>query len=111
MPLKAREVKERYQVKRYKVQYPVSAYKFPQETSIHKARLDETYLHIELSDGRLLSIPIEWIPTVYNAAPKEREKFTINAERTAIIWDPEKCAINEDLHIADYLGPSEKKPA
>lgn len=30
---------EKYIVKRYKIQYPVSAYTFPKETNIHTVRL------------------------------------------------------------------------
>ena len=68
-------------------------------------RFDDEYLHVELTDGRMLSIPLWWIPTLYNAARDEREKYEINRSRTMVIWDPDKCAINDELRIADYLGP------
>jgi hypothetical protein len=90
-------------IKRYKIQYPVSAYTFPGEARIHRVRFDDKYIHIELMDERILSIPLWWIPTLYNALPDEREKYEINQSRTMIIWDPDKCAINDELRIADYL--------
>jgi len=46
-----------------------------------------------------------WIPMLYNATTEEREKYEINRSRTMIIWDPDKCAINDEVCIADYLGP------
>lgn len=92
-------------VKRFEVQYPISAYVFPTEARIHKVWFDEEYMHIALTDGRQLSVPLWWIPTVYNAEPEEREKFEISRDRTMIIWDPEKCAINDEISIFDLLGP------
>ena len=98
-------VDEKLEVKRYEVKYPISAYVFPKEALIHWVRFDDEYLHVELTDGRILSLPLWWIPTLYNAAPEDREKFEIGRNRTMIIWDPAKCAINDEVRIADYLGP------
>ncbi len=106
MPIDAGQVEEKFEVKRYDIQYPVSAYTFPKEARIHQVRFDDEYLHLELTDGRVLSIPLLWIPTLYNASPEEREKYEINRDRTMLVWDPEKCAINDEVRLADYLGPS-----
>jgi len=104
MTSKVERADEQFEVKRYTVQYPVSAYTFPNEVRIHQVWFDEEYMHVELTDGRLLAVPLWWIPTLYNASPDERDKFEINQSRTMIIWDPSKCAINDELRIADYLG-------
>ena len=108
MAIKAEQVEEQLQVKRYRVQYPISAYTFPREAHIHQVRFDDEYMHIELTDGRVLSLPLWWIPTLYDASPEEREKYEINQNRTMIIWDPDKCAINDEVRIADYLGPCDE---
>ena len=99
-------IDKQFKVKRYKVQFPISAYTFPTETRIHQVRFDDNYIHIELTDERILSIPLWWIPTLYNALPEEREKYEINHSRDMIIWNPDKCAINDEIAIADYLLPS-----
>jgi uncharacterized protein DUF2442 len=99
-------VQEVNQVKRYKIQYPISAYTFPLEIRIHQVRFDDKYMHVDLTDGRIVSIPLWWIPTVHNAAPEEREKFEISRDHTMIIWDPDKSAINDEIRVADYMGPS-----
>jgi hypothetical protein len=104
MSIKGERVKERYQVRRYKIQYPISAYTFPHAARIQQVRFDDKYLRVELTDGRALSVPLAWIPTLYHAAPEEREKYQINRQRTMIIWDPDKCGINDEIRIADYLG-------
>ena len=88
----------------YDIPYPASAYTFPSEALIHKVRFDEQHIHLDLTDGRILSIPLSWIPTLHNAAPAERRKFTISRDRKALIWDPDVCAINDELFIDDYLS-------
>ena len=97
---------EKIQVKRYKVQHSIDEYTFPTEVYIHDVSFDEKHMHVELIDGRILSIPLWWIPTVHNASDEDRNKFEINQSRTMIIWDPEKCGINDEISIADYLGPT-----
>jgi len=108
MATREEQVEEQFKGKRYKVQYPISAYTFPHEALIHQARFDEEYMHVELTDGRVLSVPLWWIPTLFNAQPEEREKYEINQSRTMLIWDPNKCAINDEVRIADYLCPAPK---
>jgi hypothetical protein len=105
MAIKEKQVEEQFEVKHYKVQYPISVYTFPKEARIHQVRFDDEYVHVELIDGRKLSILLWWIPTLHNAPSEEREKYEINRSRTMIIWDPDKCSINDELRIADYLGP------
>lgn len=107
MATKAKQVEAQYKVKRYKVQYPISAYTFPGEAHIDQVHFDDEYVHVALTDGRIISVPLRWIPTLYNAPPAEREKYEINSSRTMLVWDPDKCAINDELRIADYLGPFE----
>ena len=106
MTIKAEQIDLQSEVKCYKVQYPVSAYTFPREACIHRVRFDDEYVHLELTDGRVLSVPLCWIPTLYNASAEEREKYEMDRGRTMLIWDPEKCAINDELRVADYLGPA-----
>ncbi len=95
----------------YDIAYPASAYTFPGEALIHRLRFDRDYMHVELTDGRMLSIPLSWIPTLYNASPDEREKYEISQDRKMIIWDPDKCSINDEVRIDDYLAPHPESDA
>ncbi len=103
MNTQTEEVEKTLEVKRYRIQYPVSAYQFPTDARIHAVRFDDEYINLDLMDGRSLSIPLWWIPTLHNAAPEEREMYTINRSRTMLLWDPDKCAINDELRVMDYL--------
>jgi hypothetical protein len=109
MTTKADQAEEQIAVKQYKIQYPISAYTFPTEAYIHEVEFDDEYLHVSLTDGRKVSVPLWWIPTLYNALPEERDLYEINRSRTMIIWNPEKSGINEEVCIVDYLGPSNPK--
>jgi len=105
MATKAEKTDKRSSAKRYKVQYPISAYTFLHEARIPKVHFDSKYMHVELTNRRMLAIPLRWIPTLHSARPEGREKYEINPSRTMIVWDPAKCAINDEVRIADYLGP------
>ena len=93
-------VKEKW----YEIPYPASDYTFPREALLHSVRFDDTTMRLELTDGRVLSVPLSWIPTLYNAIPEEREKYEISQDRKMIIWDPKTCAINDEIRIDDYLA-------
>jgi hypothetical protein len=110
MATKEEHVEEQPEVKRYRIQYPISAYTFPHETRIHQVRFDDEYMHMELTDGRRLAVPLWWIPTLYNASPEERDKYELNQNRTMIVWDPDKCAINDEVRIVDYLASGSVEP-
>jgi len=59
----------------------------------------------------MLSVPLKWVPSLLNAPPQEREKYEISQDRKSIIWDPDKCAINDEVRIDDYLVGHPKKDA
>lgn len=106
MNIEAELAEQQVKIKKYQVQYPISAYTFPEDARIHQVWFDDDNINIELIDGRKLSIPLWWIPTLYNASKEDREKFKLNRNRTMLIWDPASCSINDELRIADYLGPA-----
>lgn len=89
----------------YDIPYPASAYTFPDEALLHCVRFGDDYMVLELTDGRVLSVPLWWIPSVYNAEPEERDKYEISRDRKMIVWDPDTCSINDEVRIDDYLMP------
>lgn len=91
------------EVRHYPIRYRVHDYTFPTADTIKAVRFDDTYIHIVLSDDRLLSIPLRWIPPLRDAHPKAREQYKIGEDRDVLIWDPEESEINEILRLADYL--------
>ncbi len=101
-----RQSNEKMKIKRYKIQHSIDEYTFPKEASIHDVTFSEQYINVKLTDERIISIPLKWIPTLYNASEEKREKFEISHSRKMIIWNPEKSGINDEINIVDYLGPT-----
>jgi hypothetical protein len=97
--------KPKVSVKTFKIRYSLRDYTFPKEVKISSVRFDETYMHVTLTDERIISIPLKWIPSLYHAKPADRENYKINQTKRMLVWDPAKCEINEEIRIEDYLGP------
>ena len=97
---KQRELKEKW----YKIPYSASEYTFPRDAILRRVQFNDTTMHLELTDGRVISVPLSWIPSLQNAVPEEREKYEISQDRKMIVWDPDKCAINDEVRVDDYLG-------
>jgi len=89
--------------KRYEIRYPRSAYTFPTQACAEKVTFDETYMHLHLRDGRIVSIPLKWIPTLANATLADREKVFIGNDGHTLHWNPDEGEINEDLRIDSFM--------
>jgi hypothetical protein len=49
-------------------------------------RFDERYLHVELEDGRIVSTPMAWYPTLQGARPPELANYQFICGGTGIEW-------------------------
>jgi len=66
---------------------------------------DKDYMHVHLTDGRIISIPVIGFPLLYEATPKQREKYEIGAGGSVLHW-PE---IDEDISIASLLAGADTR--
>ena len=64
-----------------------------------EARVTEEQLVVTLADGRVLSVPLAWFPRLFNASPRERERFELLGDGEGIHWP----LIDEDLSVAGLL--------
>lgn len=63
---------------------------------------DEEMMHVLLTDGRSISVPIMWFPILRQATHEQRSKYEISAGGTSLHW-PE---LDEDLSVAGLMaGP------
>ncbi len=60
---------------------------------------DNELMHVSLTDGRIISVPIIWFPLLQEATPKQRENCEIGGGGVSLHW-PE---IDEDLSVAGLL--------
>ena len=47
---------------------------------------DEAMMHVSLTDGRLISVPIIWFPLLREATSEQRSKYEIGGGGTSLHW-------------------------
>ena len=57
-------------------------------------------LTVELSDGRTISVPLEWFPRLVHATPEERNNWRLIGKGQGIHWED----IDEDINIEGLLA-------
>jgi len=62
-------------------------------------RFDAEMLHVQLVDGREISVPLEWFPRLRNATEKQRKKWRLIGGGVGIHWEE----IDEDLSVAGLI--------
>jgi hypothetical protein len=68
---------------------------------------DEEMMHISLTDGRRVSIPIIWFPVLRGATAEQRGKYEIGGGGTSLHW-PE---LDEDLSVAGLMSGADLQSA
>lgn len=70
-------------------------------TALAKAvTFEAEMMHVYLTDGRIISVPIIWFPLLYEATPEQRDRYEIGGGGVSLHW-PE---IDEDLSIAGLMA-------
>jgi len=62
-------------------------------------RFDDDLMHVLLTDGRIISVPIVWFPLLLEATLEQRERFEIHGGGVSLHWPD----IDEDLSVAGLL--------
>lgn len=57
-------------------------------------------LSVDLSDGRTISVPLEWFPRLVHATPKERNNWRLIGKGQGIHWED----IDEDISVEGLLA-------
>ncbi len=66
--------------------------------SAKSLRFDDDSMWVELSDGRVLGVPLAWFPCLLHATPAQRLAFEIS--RDGLHWEE----LDEDISIAGLLA-------
>ena len=72
----------------------------PNSALAKSVSFDEEMMHVSLTDGRLISVPIIWFPLLRRATSEERAKYEIGGAGTSLHW-PE---LDEDLSVAGLMA-------
>ena len=67
---------------------------------IEEVRVSRDALTVDLSDGRTISVPLEWFPRLLNATPKERTYWRLIGRGNGIHWED----IDEDVGVEGLLA-------
>ena len=74
-------------------------------TALAKAiSFDDALMHVALTDGRILSVPIIWFPLLHAASTEQRRYYEIGAGGRSLHW-PE---IDEDISVAQLLAGADQ---
>jgi hypothetical protein len=66
---------------------------------------DNELMHVSLTDGRIISVPLIWFPLLYEATPEQRGICEIGGGGVSLHW-PE---VDEDLSVANLLAGADKR--
>ena len=62
-------------------------------------RFDAERMHVQLSDGREIAVPLEWFPRLRNATNEQRGKWRLIGKGVGIHWED----IDEDISVEGLL--------
>ena len=62
-------------------------------------RFDEQMLHVQLSDGREIGVPLEWFPRLRDASEEQKANWRLIGKGVGIHWED----IDEDLSVEGLL--------
>jgi hypothetical protein len=67
---------------------------------------DEMML-VHLTDGRIVSVPLIWFPTLHKASPEQRQRYRIGAGGRGLHWPD----LDEDLSVAGLMAGADQQAA
>lgn len=76
---------------------------FTEKVAATNVRFEENILHISLSDGREVSLPIdriEWLEWLAKATPEQRASWSLEPGGYAIYWEE----LDDGIEVCHILG-------
>jgi hypothetical protein len=61
---------------------------------------DDEAMRVVFTDGRVLSVPLQWSPALRHASPEQRSRYEIGGGGISLHW-PE---LDEDLSVAGLMA-------
>ncbi len=65
-----------------------------------RVNFDEDLMHVALTDGRIVSVPLIWFPLLHQATPEQRQQYEIGAGGVSLHWSE----FDEDISIAHLMA-------
>ena len=71
----------------------------PTTALANSLRFDDVLMHVSLTDGRVIAVPIIWFPLLHEATVEQRARYEIHGGGISLHWPD----IDEDLSVAGLL--------
>jgi hypothetical protein len=62
-------------------------------------RTTEHELHVDLADGRRVSVPLVWFPRLLHATPEQRARYELIGDGEGVHWPD----VDEDISVRGLL--------
>ena len=72
----------------------------PRTALAQAVNFDDVSMHVTLTDGRVLSVPLNWFPSLRDATPEQRAQCEIGGGGVGLHWHD----LDEDLSIAGLMA-------
>ncbi len=72
----------------------------PTTALAHAVTFDDVSMHVALTDGRVVSVPLSWFPALRDATPEQRTQCQIGGGGIGLHWDD----LDEDVSIAGLMA-------
>ena len=72
-----------------------------------EVHIDDQFLHVDLEDGRRISTPISWYPTLLEAKLQELKNYQFICDGTGIEWE----SLDYHLSVENMLLPLSQNAA
>ena len=72
----------------------------PTSALARSVEFDDDLMHVHLTDGRIISVPLIWFPVLREASPEQRTRYELGAGGRGLHW-PE---LDEDLSVAGLMA-------
>jgi hypothetical protein len=78
---------------------------FVPTTALAKSvQFDDAMMHVTLTDGRILCVPLVWFPTLQKATPEQRGHYEIDGRGISLHWPD----LDEDLSVAGLMAGADR---
>lgn len=77
----------------------------PKTALAQSVSFDEHMMHVTLTDGRIISVPLVWFPLLADATSVQRAEVEIGGGGTSLHWP----SIDEDLVVANFLAGADSQ--
>jgi hypothetical protein len=72
----------------------------PTTALARKVDFDDVTMNVTFTDGRVLSVPINWFPLLQNATAQQRANYEIGGGGVSLHWPD----LDEDLSVAGLMA-------